>query len=71
MTTERSVNDEEQPEIEPTDVTGEQDVEGHSLVQSDFHRQIATSRTRESVEWTRPGASRKIAKNESKGRSGR
>jgi hypothetical protein len=60
-----------EPEIEPADVTGEHDVEGHSLVQTDFHRQIATSRTRESVEGTRPGQERKTVKGQSKGRHGR
>jgi hypothetical protein len=58
-------------QIEPADATVEQDVEGHSLAQTEFHRQIATSRTRESVEWTRPGQERKSAKNQSKGRHGR
>jgi hypothetical protein len=61
----------QEPDIEPADDTGEQDVEGHSLAQTEFHRPIATSRARESVEWTRPGQERKTAKGQSKGRHGR
>jgi hypothetical protein len=70
MSTKRARN-QVQPDIEPADVTGEQDVEGHSLAQTEFHRQIATSRTRESVEWTRLGQERKTAKGQTKGRNGR
>ena len=69
--TNKAVRNQDQPDIEPADVTGEQDVEGHSLAQTEFHRPIATSRARESVEWTRPGQERKSAKGQPKGRHGR
>jgi hypothetical protein len=67
----KPTRNQDKPEVEPADIPGEQDVEGHSLAQTEFHRQIATSRTRESVEWTRPGQERKTAKGQSKGRNGR
>ncbi len=69
--TSKPARNQEEPQIDPADVTGEPDVEGHSLSQTAFHRPIATSRARESVEWTRPGQERKTAKGPSKGRHGR
>jgi hypothetical protein len=69
--TSKPARNQDEPKTEPADVTGELDVDGHSLSQTDFHRQIATSRTRESVEWTRPGQERKTVKGQSKGRHGR
>ncbi len=69
--TSKPVRKQEQPQIDPADVTGEKDVEGHSLSETEFHRPNVTSRTRESVEWTRPGQERKTNKGQSKGRHGR
>ena len=72
MTTRKTAREPDRdPEIGTSDAPVTDDVDGHSLLQSDFHRQIATSRARESVEWTRPGQSRKQTKEQSKGRNGR
>jgi hypothetical protein len=71
MMTTKPARDQEQPGVEPADEIGEQDVDGHSLAQTEFHRQIATSRARESVEGSRPGHPRKADKAQSKGRNGR
>jgi hypothetical protein len=58
-------------EGQPADVTGERDVDGHALPQTEFHRTIATSRVRESVDGERPGHPRKTTRNQPKGRHGR
>jgi hypothetical protein len=70
MTT-KPTRDQEQPAVEPADVPGERDVDGHLLAQTGFHRQIATSRVREPAEYERPGQTRKATKGQSRGRSGR
>lgn len=51
---------------EPTDTSEESDTEGHSLLQAELHRQIATSRTREAADWARGEAARRKAQERAK-----
>lgn len=48
--------------LDPADAEDESDTEGHSLLQAELHRQIATSRTREAADWARGEAARRKAK---------
>lgn len=52
---------------EPADSGDESDTEGHSLLQAELHRQIATSRTREAADWARGEAARRKVKDRAKG----
>jgi hypothetical protein len=70
MTT-KPAGDKDQREDQPADATIERDVDGHALPLTEFHRTIATSRVRESVEGERPGHPRKTTRNQPKGRNGR
>jgi hypothetical protein len=69
--TKKPAGDKDPREGRPADETGEHDVDGHGLPQTEFHRSIATSRVRESVDSDRPGQPRKSTRNQPKGRSGR
>ena len=58
-------------DVRNSDAGDRPDVEGHSLLQADLHRQIATSRSREAAEWARQEQLRREAQRRDHGRSGR
>ncbi|MBA2488575.1 MAG: hypothetical protein H0V36_04525 [Chloroflexi bacterium] len=51
---------------DPEDTEQGSDTEGHSLLQAELHRQIATSRTREASDWARGEAARRKVKDRAK-----
>lgn len=71
MTTKKTDKD---PARKPATGAGEiaadaADTEGHSMLHAEFHRQVATSRSREAVEWSRSEQARKQSKGKDKGHS--
>lgn len=60
----------ETPDVDAPAVPGEgeDDVEGHSMLQMELHRQIATSRSKEAGDWARSEAARRAANTDKKRR---
>ncbi len=58
----------EPPDQGSEETVDEADTEGHSLLQAELHREIATSRSREASDWARGEAARRAAKDSKKRR---